>query len=1126
MSQLAQRLFMASGGKKSSTYVDDVFSTYLYKGTGGTQAIENGIKLGNSNVGGSVEFQESNLDKLSFASTSDFTFGTGDFTIECFVNYNAISNDGIFSLSSTAGGITTGSALSLNVLSSDGGKYAVYFKNTQNGTSSPGTCSNVAVNVGQWYHLAMVRQSGQSKFFVNGVAQTFGSDCTNDITITDTTNYTWTNLGLGGYYDNTFLLNGRISNFRITKGQALYWSNFTAPTQALTTTSQGATASNVKLLCCNKGTVTGKTVGPTITSSGSPTASGFGPFTGSGGEGGMVWAKDRSDGQDHQIVDTVRGDDKYIFPNMTNAESTVEGNGSTVGRVNSFNNNGFTLQPTQYDGTWNKDGDDYASWTFRESKEFFNIKTWDGNNTAGRQLAHNLGCVPGMVIVKETTGTQSWTIYHRGNPNPPSNKIMFSTSAVSTTSSWNDVVPTSSYVELGGNSAVNGSGKSYVGYFFAGGESTAATAKSVDFDGSDDYLSIPDNAAWDIGSSDATIECWVKFDTHNGHDGIIHQLRNGLPNASSSWAVEPVSGILNFYYAHSGTSYGNVSGAYIPLGQWQHIAITKSGTTIKIYQDGIQTGSGTLAGTINNGTVPLDIGGNCVGQWCDCKISNVRITKGQVLYTSFFKPTYEPLTTTSQGASSSNVVLLCCNDSSPTGSTVTPDTITNNNGSTANTDSPFDDPAGFKFGEEGDQNIIKCGSITRDSTIGEINVGFEPQWVLIKRTDASNDWFIIDSMRGTPSGAYGSANGRYLKSNLSNVESTNMSSNGFQLTPTGFKNSDAGDQPFGMGNNFIYMAVRRPDALVAKPAEAGTDAFAMDAGNGNNTQAFDSGFPVDWVITRAPAATTNWETGGRLIPNKWLATNNTDAESPAAYFSFDSNTGWMKNASAYNSDYQSWMWKRGAGFDVVAFQGTATDPGPTYAHSLGKTPELKIIKRRNNGSVGWIGTGTVVSQVIAGNLTSAKDYYFYLNTTAAVSSFSNYWTGGNDTATHFTVRHGNGEAGGSDDPYLCLLFASVEGISKVGYYNGTGSAGHVITTGFTPRFLFIKKANGSNGWFTYDSIRGLGSGADPYLQLQNSNVQDTSGADVFATSSTGFTINQAYDSVNVSGGKYIYYAHA
>jgi len=105
-----------------------------------------------------------------------------------------------------------------------------------------------------------------------------------------------------------------------------------------------------------------------------------------------------------------------------------------------------------------------------------------------------------------------------------------------------------------------------------------------------------------------------------------------------------------------------------------------------------------------------------------------------------------------------------------------------------------------------------------------------------------------------------------------------------------------------------------------------------------------------------------------------------------------------------------------------------------------------------------------------------------------------------------------------------MLFASVDGISKLGYYDGTGSAGHVITTGFTPRLLIIKTTTGSNSWFMYDSLRGLGAGNDPYLQMENTNAQ--AGGDTFAISSTGFTINQSYSSVNASGSKYIYYAHA
>ena len=91
------------------------------------------------------------------------------------------------------------------------------------------------------------------------------------------------------------------------------------------------------------------------------------------------------------------------------------------------------------------------------------------------------------------------------------------------------------------------------------------------------------------------------------------------------------------------------------------------------------------------------------------KISNFRITTNQVLYTSNFKPSTTPLTTTSQGATASIVKLLCCNSSSVTGATVTPGTITTEGSPTASSSSPFADPESSKFGENEDQNIIKTG---------------------------------------------------------------------------------------------------------------------------------------------------------------------------------------------------------------------------------------------------------------------------------------------------------------------------------------------------------------------------------------------------------------------------------
>ena len=106
-----------------------------------------------------------------------------------------------------------------------------------------------------------------------------------------------------------------------------------------------------------------------------------------------------------------------------------------------------------------------------------------------------------------------------------------------------------------------------------------------------------------------------------------------------------------------------------------------------------------------------------------------------------------------------------------------------------------------------------------------------------------------------------------------------------------------------------------------------------------------------------------------------------------------------------------------------------------------------------------------------------------------------------------------------------MLFASVDGISKVGYYTGNGTSGHAITTGFQPRFVIIKSTTQQAGWYVLDTLRGWGSGDDEYLSLNSTSAQDGQN-DFGAPTSTGFTLNITGNAANGNGEKYIYYAHA
>ena len=208
----------------------------------------------------------------------------------------------------------------------------------------------------------------------------------------------------------------------------------------------------------------------------------------------------------------------------------------------------------------------------------------------------------------------------------------------------------------------------------SGGVAPPSGYGSVDFDGSDDYLTIADNDDWDWGGA-YTIEMFVRFESHNSHDCLVHNLTDS-GWSGGSWAFEYVSDDFHVYW-HDGSGYGNLDGGnVVPLNQWRHHAWSYDGSTHRIYQDGNMTGSAS-ASAPRTATNPLCIGGNCVGADYDGRIANLRITKGQALYTggALTVPT-SPLTKTSQGATASNVKLLCCNDpDNMLNATVTPSDI-------------------------------------------------------------------------------------------------------------------------------------------------------------------------------------------------------------------------------------------------------------------------------------------------------------------------------------------------------------------------------------------------------------------------------------------------------------------
>lgn len=176
------------------------------------------------------------------------------------------------------------------------------------------------------------------------------------------------------------------------------------------------------------------------------------------GQGGLVWIRSRSSIGNHFLFDTTRG------VNVEMNSNTTDANAALASSVTAFNSNGFTVGSAVGIGV---NSTTYASWTFREAPNFFDVVTYTGNGVAGRQIAHNLGVAPGMIIVKRTDTTADWQVYHRSNANTQY-MVLNTTAAVATGATrWNSTTPTATEFTVGTDNSVNNNGSTYVAYLFA-----------------------------------------------------------------------------------------------------------------------------------------------------------------------------------------------------------------------------------------------------------------------------------------------------------------------------------------------------------------------------------------------------------------------------------------------------------------------------------------------------------------------------------------------------------------------------------------------------------------------------------------------------------------------------------
>ena len=199
-------------------------------------------------------------------------------------------------------------------------------------------------------------------------------------------------------------------------------------------------------------------------------------ISGVGFQPDWIWLKGRDNANNHVVDDSVRGANKHLFPDLTNAENT------STNYIKSFASDGFQLGP---DGAVNGNGNTYVAWNWKaggtassntdgditssvsvNTTAGFSIVSYTGTGS-NATVGHGLGVAPKVLILKSRTRSDGqWTV---GSDMLGWSKFLFldATSAEQTFNLYQNTAPTSSVFYLSGDGGVNQSSGSMIGYAFA-----------------------------------------------------------------------------------------------------------------------------------------------------------------------------------------------------------------------------------------------------------------------------------------------------------------------------------------------------------------------------------------------------------------------------------------------------------------------------------------------------------------------------------------------------------------------------------------------------------------------------------------------------------------------------------
>ena len=647
-----------NGGANNSGIIDNSNFNNIITRAGNTSQ---GTFSPYSQTGFSTYFNGS-AGYINSASSTNNALGAGDYTIEFWCYSNSL------------GGSSAGSPFYVDasgyqqLIRHNGSAWECYYKSGTSFTNVTIPTGSITLNA--WTHHALVRNSGTVKWYINGVQQGSASDSTN---FTASTYFQ-----LGNYA--SLIYDGYVSNVRVVKGTAVYTSAFTPPTSPLTPIT-----GTIFLTAQSNRFIDNGPLNTALTITSTPSVQAYSPF-GSIREATPLSYSNYFNGSTDYLSTPVSSN-YYLTGDFTvewwfYCTSATVTEQMILGSANSSSPDYFAVggSPTSVNMGINTGGSFYPYWNYS-----FVPNTW--YHVAVVRKTGTLSCYVNGIAQTLSGGSasNSQTIFNSGsglqigrygataapdyfNGNISNLRVVngtclyttnFTPSTTPLTAVANTVLLTCQSATIVDNSAnaltitANGSPKVYkYNPFGYTAQTNASYTPSIHggscyFDGNSDYLNLANNTAWSSLSGDFTIECWFYFMNSTQQQQVLFTQRSSS-NQYVPYLFWTSNATIVMYSSSNNSSWDIINGTAVVSSwtpqTWNHFAFTRSGSTNRIFFNGVQTytytnsSSFTNSGTFNLGMSPGETNTATYGY-----VTDARLTK-TAIYTSNFVPPTQTLT--------------------------------------------------------------------------------------------------------------------------------------------------------------------------------------------------------------------------------------------------------------------------------------------------------------------------------------------------------------------------------------------------------------------------------------------------------------------------------------------------